>query len=336
MPFVVPAMGSHGGATAEGQIALLEKYGITEESLGCPIRSSMQTVVLGSLRIDERLEIPIHFDRFASEADHVFLINRVKPHTRFAGPIESGLLKMLMIGLGKEEGASLYHRAVADDRFSVVVRQTADSLLSRLSVLGGLGIVENAFDRTAILRAGGPDELAAIDTELLIEAKRLLPRLPFEEIDLLLIDRIGKNISGTGLDTNVVGRKFDDHKAVRGETPVVRCIGVLGLTPETGGNANGIGIAEFCKTSVLREMNVEETRINAITANHVSAAMLPLDYPTEREIIEATSRTLGRIPIEELKILWITDTLHLETLRCSRSFLPEAKQLAAWGRIEIL
>ncbi|MGL6193568.1 MAG: DUF362 domain-containing protein [Thermoguttaceae bacterium] len=335
-PFVVPAMGSHGGGTAEGQLNLLEKYGITEEVIGCPIRSSMETAILGTQKISPTTEIPLYLDKNASEADHIFLVNRVKPHTRFSGQIESGLLKMLMIGLGKAIGANTYHKAISDENFSHVIIEATSAIRKHVSVLGGIGIVENAVKQTAVVRSASADELEKTDEELLVISKRLLPRIPFDDVDLLIIEQIGKNISGTGLDTNVVGRKHDDHKAVSGEVPIIRCIAVLGLTPETRGNACGIGIAEFCKTSVLREMNVAETRLNAITANHVSAAMLPLDYETEEEILEAANWTLGGIPLHEMKILRIKNTQDLETIECSEAYKEAAIRLAAENKIEIL
>ncbi|MDR1964421.1 MAG: DUF362 domain-containing protein [Planctomycetaceae bacterium] len=347
-PFIVPAMGSHAGGTAESQRQLLLDYGLTESVLGCPIRSSMETVLLGELQIDPinqvnqikpvtqidqiennridfsdtiyRDRIPVYFDRLASEADHVFLVNRIKSHTRFTGSIESGLLKMLMIGLGNADGAGVYHRAVSDDRFSVVIRRVADFLSQKISLLGGLGIVENGEGKTALLKAIHAPDIANEEEKLLILSKSWMPRLPFDEIDLLFIERIGKNISGTGFDSNVVGRKFDDHKALRGEKPVVHCIAVLGLTPETAGNANGIGMAEFCLSSVLREIDWQKTRFNAITARHVSAAMIPLDYETEKEIIEAAWQTLGRPDLNDFRVVWIRDTLHLETITASESF----------------
>ena len=324
-PFIVPAMGSHGGATSSGQLAVLEKCGITKISMGCEIRSSLETVVLGVYERKNAVPIEIHFDKIASEADGVFLANRIKPHTRFSGPIESGLSKMLMIGLGKAVGASVYHRAFYETGFDTAVRTIGKIIQSRVNILGGIGIVENAEGSTAIIRAAVSDKLIETDERLLVSAKKLLPMIPFDEIDLLFVDRIGKDISGTGMDTNVIGRKFDDHKAVSGERPNIRCIAVRGLTPQTAGNANGIGIAEFCLSSVLREIDVEKTRINAIAANHVSAAMIPLDYPTDFDIMFAACQTLGQIPLEELRIVWITDTAHLETIRCSQSLKIEAE-----------
>jgi len=317
----VPAMGSHGGGTAEGQRQVIESYGITEEAVGCPIRSSMETVVVCQTKED----LPVHFDRLAYEADHVLVVNRIKPHTRFVGPIESGLMKMLLIGLGKCQGAQVYHRAIQQYSFAQIIHSVADAVFAKCHILAGLGIVENAYDQTALLEAIAPADFETREKALLVQAKAWMARLPFGEADLLLIDRIGKNISGTGLDTNVVGRKFDDHKAVEGETPKVRTIAVRGLTPETHGNAIGLGIAEFCKSQILGEMDVEATRLNAITANHATAAMLPLDYPTDREIVEAAVRAAGRTDPAEAKILWIPNTLKIAEVECSAAYLDEAQ-----------
>lgn len=325
-PFLVPAMGSHAGGTADSQRQTLLDYGLSEGAVGCPIRSSMETVQLGSLDIetDHRvIQCPVYFDRIASEADHVFLVNRIKSHTRFTGSIESGLLKMLMIGLGNADGASAYHRAVSDNRFPSVIKQVSDFLVSKISVLGGLGIVENGEGKTAFLKAIHQDKLFIEEEKLLALSKKITPKLPFEEIDLLFVRKIGKNISGTGMDTNVIGRKHDDHKAADRERPRIHCVAVLGLTPETAGNANGIGMAEFCLSSVLKEVNWPVTRFNAMTANHVSAAMIPLDYETEEEILYAAWHTLGKPDPDSLRVVWIEDTLHLEEIIVSESLKSE-------------
>jgi hypothetical protein len=242
-PFVVPAMGSHGGGTAEGQRQLIESYGITEEFLGCPIRSGMETVVVG--RAAEGF--PIHFDRHAFQADHVVVCNRVKPHTAFCGPIESGLMKMLLIGLGNCEGTKIYHRAIQDFSFQQIIRSVAGELLARCHILAGVAIVENACDQTALIEAVEPARFEERERQLLVIAREWLPRLPFREVDVLVVDRIGKDVSGTGLDGNVVGRKFNDHRAVEGESPRVKRICLRGLTRQTHGNAIGIGMAEFCR-----------------------------------------------------------------------------------------
>jgi hypothetical protein len=321
-PLVVPAMGSHGGGTAEGQRRVIESYGITEEFLGCPIRAGMETVVV--CRTPEGL--PVHFDRHAYQADHVLICNRVKPHTRFVGELESGLMKMLLIGLGKCAGAEVYHRAIQDYTFGQIVRSVAAEVIHKCHILAGVAIVENAYDQTARIAAVAPEEFEAREKELLVLARAWMPRLPFARVDLLLIDEIGKNISGTGLDTNVVGRKFDDHKAVAGEVPQVKLIAVRGLTAATHGNAVGLGLAEFCKSQVVREMDFAATRLNAIVAAHVSAAMLPLDYATDREILELALGTVGLVEPPEAKLLWIRNTLSLTEVECAAAYLGEARQ----------
>ncbi len=323
-PFVVPAMGSHGGGTAEGQKQLLESYGITEASVGCPIRSSMETVVVG-----RALEgFPIYFDRLAFEADHVVVCNRVKPHTGFCGPIESGLLKMLLIGLGNCEGAKVYHRAIQDFSFAQIIRSAAGEVLGRCRILAGLAIVENAYDQTARIEAVLPDQFEAREKELLALARRWLPRLPFQHVDVLLIDRIGKDISGTGLDPNVVGRKFNDHKALEDEWPKVRRIALRGLTEATHGNAIGLGLAEFCRSQLLRETDFAATRLNGLVSGHIAAVMTPLDYATDREMLAAALETVGLVEPPDAKLLWIADTLHLGEVECSAAYFEEARRRA--------
>jgi hypothetical protein len=320
-PFIVPAMGSHGGATAEGQRAVVESYGVTEDFLGCPIRSSMETVIV--CRTAEGFSV--HFDRHAFQADHVVVVNRVKPHTRFVGDLESGLMKMLLIGLGKCAGATIYHRAIQDYSFGQIIRSVAAEVLSRCRILAGVAIVENALDQTALIDAVPPECFESRERELLMLAKQWMARLPFERVDVLLIDEIGKEISGTGLDTNVVGRKFNDHQAVEGEVPKVKVIALRGLTRATHGNAVGLGIAEFCKSQLLREMDVEATRLNAITAGHLGAALLPMDYETDREILDRALGTIGLVEPADARLLWIKNTLELTELECSAAYLEEAR-----------
>lgn len=321
-PFIVPAMGSHGGATALGQQQVLESYGITESFVGCPIRASMETVVV--CRTPEG--IPVHFDRQAHQADHVLVCNRVKPHTRFVGELESGLMKMMLIGLGKREGAEIYHRAIQDYTFGQIVRSVGSEVIRKCRILAGLAILENAHDETACIEAVSAEQFEAREKALLVLARQWMPRLPFPAVDLLLIDRIGKNISGTGLDTNVVGRKFNDRQAAENEFPKVRMIAVRGLTEATHGNAVGLGIAEFCRSHVLRQMDVKVTRLNALVAGHVSAAMLPLDYQTDREILDTALKTIGLREPPQARLLWIANTLELGELECSAAYLAEARQ----------
>jgi lactate racemase-like protein len=328
-PFIVPAMGSHGGGTAEGQCEVLASYGITEAFCGCPIRSSMETVVV--CKTAEGFDV--RFDRHAFGADHVVVCNRIKPHTGFVGDVESGLMKMMLIGLGKHEGAKIYHRAIHDYSFGQIVRSVAGRVLESCRIVAGLGIVENGDDETAVIAGVAPHELESREKELLVLAKKLMPRLPFDHIHLLMIDEIGKNISGTGMDTNVVGRKYLVHEAAPDEFPKVKRIFVRGLTEATHGNASGIGLAEFCTTRVLEQTNIKATRINCLTAGHISAAMMPLDFPTDRAVIETALPTIGMIEPEQAKIVWIRNTLELREMECSAAYLDEARQR---GELQVL
>jgi hypothetical protein len=321
-PFIVPAMGSHGGGTAEGQRELIEGYGITEAAMGCPIKASMETVVV----CQAAEGFPVHFDKQAFGADHVLVVGRIKPHTGFVGDIESGLMKMMLIGLGKHNGAKIYHRAIANYSFGQIVRSVAREVLSKCRIVAGIGIVENAYDQTALIRAVAPHEFEDREKELLVLAKEWIPRLPFKTADILLIDEIGKNISGTGMDTNVIGRKYNDHAAVENEWPKVKRIVVRGLTEATHGNATGIGMAEFCRSRVVRDMNAKITRINCLTGGHPVAAMMPLDYESDREILDVAFPTIGLTEPPDARLMWIHNTLEVVEVECSIAYLPEALQ----------
>lgn len=320
-PFIVPAMGSHGGGTAEGQRAIVEGYGVTEEYVGCPIRATMETVVV----CQTPEGIPVHFDRYAYEADHVLVCGRVKPHTNFVGEIESGLMKMMLIGLGKHEGAKIYHRAIMDYSFAQILHSVASQVLEKCRVVAGVGIVENGYDETAVIRAVGSEEFAEREKELLRLAKQWMPKLPFDEVDLLIIEEIGKNISGAGMDTNVVGRKFNDHKAADDEWPKVKRIFVRGLTEETHGNAAGIGIAEFTNRRTVEAIDRRKTVINCLTGGHPTGAMTPVYFDTDRECLEAALSTVGLAPATDARILWIANTLHLAEVECSQAYLEQAR-----------
>lgn len=323
-PFIVPAMGSHGGGTADGQVEVLAGLGITEESVNAPIRASMDTVVVTQTAGG----VPVHFDRLASEADHVLIVNRVKPHTRFVGPIESGLHKMMLIGLGKHEGASVYHRAILAYSFPEILADVAKVVLDKCGVVGGLALVENALDETALIEAVLPDEFASREEELLKQAVEWLPSLPVKECDLLIVDRIGKDISGAGMDTNVVGRKFSDHTATSEDNVSCRRILVRSLTQKTNGNACGIGIAEFTTQRCVDQVDPVKTGINCITALHPEGAMIPITFPTDREAVEGALRTIGLTEPQDAKVIQITDTLHLDVVRASAACLPEIRESA--------
>lgn len=321
-PFIVPAMGSHGGATAEGQLRVLASFDVTEANMGCPILASMDTVVVA--QADEGF--PVYFDRHAHAADHVLVVNRVKPHTDFAGDLESGLTKMLLIGLGKHDGAKIYHRAIHDYSFAQIARSVGERVLSACHIVAGLGIIENAYDETARILAIGPQEFMVREAELLVQAKQWMARLPFDRVDFLIIDEIGKNISGTGLDTNVVGRKFNTHKAMPDEWPKVRRIYVRSLTKESYGNATGIGCAEFCHHNVVEQMDVHATRINCLTSGRISVGMMPFDFPNDRAALEAGLPTVGLAEPPAARLMWIKNTLDLEVVDCGAAYLEEARQ----------
>jgi len=320
-PFIVPAMGSHGGATAEGQRKIIESYGITEDYCGCEIRASMETAVV----CNAAEGFPVHFDKHAFGADHVVVCGRVKPHTNFVGDIESGLMKMMLIGLGKYNGARIYHRAIKDYTFGQIVRSVAREVLAKCRVVAGVAIVENGYDETAKIEAIAPQNFEEREKELLVLAKQWMPQLPFKQADLLLIDEIGKDISGSGLDTNVVGRKYLDHTAQEDEFPKIRNIVVRGLTHETHGNATGIGMAEFALTRAIDAMDQHATRTNCLTGGHATGAMIPLYYDTDREILDVALPQSGLTDPPDTKLMWIHNTLEVAEVECSAAYLAEAR-----------
>ncbi|MEO6739436.1 MAG: lactate racemase domain-containing protein [Chthoniobacteraceae bacterium] len=321
-PFIVAAMGSHGGGTPDGQRAILRNYGITEESCGCPVLTRMETEV-----IDHTAEgIPVHFGCDAMAADHVVVVGRVKPHTELFGDHQSGLMKMLLIGLGKHEGAKIYHRAFVDHPFDHIVRSVGRRVIEKGRILAGLGIVENACDETGLIRAMLPHEIEAQDSELLALSTRWLPRLPFDHADLLLVDEIGKEISGCGMDTNVIGRKRHEHGAGEGEFPKIKRIAVRSLTEQTHGNATGLGKCEFCLTRVVEAMDKRVTYINVATACHPQVGMIPPHYDNDRELLDVSLATIGLTEPPHAKLLWIQNTLHVEEVECGEAYLPLARE----------
>ncbi|GIW78424.1 MAG: hypothetical protein KatS3mg105_0231 [Gemmatales bacterium] len=318
-PFLVPAMGSHGGGTAEGQRQIIEDYGITEEYVGASIRASMEVVSLGHTAEG----FPLFLDKCASEADHVGVVARVKPHTGYHGPIESGLLKMMMIGLGKHVGARFYHRVLLDYPFDQVVRSVGRAICEKAPIAFGLAIVENAYDETAKLQAVLPKDFETKEEELLVLAKKWLARLPYREADLLIVDEIGKDISGSGMDTNVVGRKRAFRSATPENQPMMRHIFVRGLTPKTHGNAAGIGLADFTTSRLVRAMNYRATIINCLTAGYPEGANLPVYMDTDREVIEAALAIIGKRDPHEGRVIRIRNTLQLEEVEVSEPCFAE-------------
>ncbi len=318
-PFVFPAMGSHGGATAEGQAAVLRHYGVAEETMGCPVLSSLETIQLGS-----SIEgIPVFADRHAVGADHVVVLNRVKAHTEFKGELESGLAKMLLIGMGKCEGARIYHSAFADLGFDHIVESVLPIIIEKAKVLFGLAILENAYEETALIRAILPPDILTEERGLLRRAKAMAARLPFDNIDLLIVDAMGKNISGSGMDTNVIGR-FYNHVAREPEKPRIKRIYVRDLTDESEGNATGIGLADFVHRTVVRKMDVVATNKNCVTASNPEKARVPIVCESDRAGIDASLATIGLTRPDRARVIRIQNTLRLTELQVSDALAEES------------
>lgn len=319
-PYIIPAMGSHGGATAEGQISLLAELGITESSLGAPILSSMETVVLGHLSNG----LPVHFDRLASQADGIILVNRIKPHTDYAGDIESGLAKMAVIGLGKLDGANAVHR-YGWQGLRDLVPEAARLVISKAPILFGLAILENAYHETAQVTGVNVNEIAGTqEKELLKQAYRLLPRFPFAEIDVLVVDEIGKNISGVGMDPKVIGR-VKVHGVPDLAPCSIRTIAVLGLTSQTHGNATGVGLADVTTRRLLEQYDFETTYLNCITSGitGIQRAAIPVVAPTEKAAIETALRVSGCPDPLQARIVHVKNTLALGEMEVSLNLLNQ-------------
>lgn len=325
-PVIVPAMGSHGGATSEGQKAVLASYGISSDQMGCPVDASMETVLVGTTSDG----VDVHFDRVASEADHVVVVNRVKPHTRLAGKYESGLVKMLMIGLGKHRGAYLYHQVFPDydHRLELLAPEIVSMIVQQVPIIAGIAIVEDAFENTSHIEAIAASEFLSREPELLEMARNRMPRLPFDHADLLIVDQIGKEISGCGMDTNVIGRKTNDRSAAPDEFPKIRQIYVRSLTEKTAGNGCGVGIADYGHRKVVNALNEEVTRINCVTSAHVTAGAIPITFDSDQEVLDAVVSQTQATRRADLNWLWIRDTLQLSELACSRSYWEAAIQRA--------
>ncbi len=320
-PFLVPAMGSHAGATAEGQRAMLADLGITEASVGAPILSSMETVELGRLPNG----MPVYMDHHAASADAIVIANRVKPHTDFAGPIESGLAKMTVIGLGKLQGANTVHR------FGVhglrdLLPEAARLVCARAPVIFGLATVENAYHEVAQIAAVPPEGIAGPQEEELLQlAYRLMPRFPFAEFDVLIVEEMGKNISGSGLDPKVIGRV--KVFGVPDLAPcAIRAIAVLRLTEESHGNATGIGLADVTTERLYRQIDFDSTYLNCITSGitGIQRAALPVVAPTDRAAIETALRACGRPDVENARVVRIRNTLSLGEMDVSLPLLSAA------------
>jgi lactate racemase-like protein len=319
-PFIFPAMGSHGGATAEGQLEVLATYGITEARLRVPIRASMEVVELARTPRG----MPVLVDKIAAEADWVAVINRIKPHTEFSGDIESGLIKMMAIGFGNHLGALNTHQYAVKHSYRVAIPEIGTAILQQLPVLFGLGIVENAHDHTANVVAMLPHQFVTEEKRLLQEARALMARLPVEFLHLLIVDEMGKDISGSGMDTNVIGRLM-----VIGEpeptTPQIMRIYVRDLSEKTYGNAIGIGLADFCSQRLAAKIDPLPTQINCVTAMTPEKARIPIALATDREAIATALTTVGPIDAWEARVIRIKNTLEMAEMQVSEALMDELK-----------
>jgi hypothetical protein len=320
-PFIIPAMGSHGGATAEGQIQVLNQLGITEEAMEVPIISSMEVIEIGQL--DNGM--PVMVDKNALNSDGIIVVNRIKPHTGFKGEFESGLLKMMAIGLGKHKGASLAHQ-FGLGAFPELLPQLGQVVMEKAPILFGLAIIENAYDKTAILEFIDKDNLIAREKELLLKAKELLPRLYVSDVDVLIVQEMGKEISGPGIDPNITGRSPSSaFKKEYVSAPDIKRIVILELTEKTKGNANGMGIGDVITRRFFDKINFDYTYANTITATVLEASKIPIIMPTDYEAIQVALRTCNGVKHPESKIIWIKNTLQLEYIFVSETYLEEIK-----------
>ncbi|MFP4440346.1 MAG: lactate racemase domain-containing protein [Chloroflexaceae bacterium] len=329
-PFIVPAMGSHGGATAAGQVRLLADLGVTAATMGCPIQATMEVVELGHM--DDGT--PVYLDRHAATADGVLVVNRIKPHTSFKADIESGIAKMCAVGLGKRLGAEMVHRRGVVGLRTLLVPM-ARMVVSRGKVLAGLALLEDAREQTAAIVALPPAEIGgAGEAHLLERSKVLMARLPFDQLDVLVVDAIGKNISGTGMDTNVIGRL-----RIPGEpepaTPRITVIVALDLTEASHGNATGVGLADLIPAHLAQKIDFAATYINNITSGLIGLrkGALPITLPTSRAAIATALRMCGQPDLHAIRLARIPNTLLLEELLVSPALLPE---VAAHPGLELL
>jgi len=318
-PFLIPAMGSHGGATPHGQVEVLRSLGVTQETVCAPIISSMEVDEVGVLK-----GTPVYVDRNALRADGVIVVGRVKPHTDFKGAIESGLMKMIAIGLGKQKGAEMIHWHLYEG-YHELIPAAAKLIMSKVNIVAGLAVLENARHEIAKVKALLPEEFEAEEPKLLEEAKGLLARLPFRDIDVLIVEEMGKNVSGVGMDTNVTGRFWmpgeSDPRA-----PRIRKIVVLDLSEETHGNAIGMGLADFITRRFFEKIDYDSTYVNCLTQGSSETGKTPIWLPSDRDAIETALRICGPIDIPKAKVVRIKNTMELERLWVSESLAKEIKK----------
>lgn len=327
-PYIVAAMGSHGGATAEGQTQILKDYGITEEAMGCPVKSSMETVQIGLSGVRKQ---PVFVDKNASEADGILLFNRIKPHTSFRGPYESGLMKMMAIGLGKQKGAeSIHHQSPAI--MHELVEEYGRTILENCPILGGIAVIENAYDDTYLIKGLTPQEIIDEEPKLKEISYKTIAHLLFDECDVLVVDKIGKNISGDGMDPNISGR-FVLPQYCSGGIDAEKVV-ILDITDETHGNAQGIGLAEVTTRRLVNRMKLEMTYPTGVTNTFLHLMKIPMIMDNDREALQLALMCCPEAEDHDhMKMIRIPNTAHIGEIEISEGLLPQAK---ANPNIEIL
>ena len=319
-PLIISAMGSHGGATVEGQLSILESYGITEEKLGVPVKATNEVIELGKLENG----LPVYFNKIAYSFDGLIIINRIKVHTSFKSDIESGLCKMLAVGLGNHKGASLVHSLGVKGLSDYMVK-FAEVILKKVPILCGIGILENSYDKTYKIVSASPEDFKKVDRKLLKECKRILPRLPVSDIDLLIIEQIGKNISGTGMDTNIVGGITEFPKGSF-HPPKIKEIILLDLTPESHGNAHGVGLATAITQRLYNKVDFQATYTNSIASGFLYKSRIPMIFPIDKEAFKTCLGVLGNLPAIKPRIIIIKNTLKLDEICVSEPVWEEIKE----------
>jgi hypothetical protein len=319
-PLILPAMGSHGGGTAEGQVEVLRHLGQTAEALGAPIHDRLEPVVIG-----EAEGCPVYADRAAVESDHIVLVNRIKEHTEFIGPVESGLLKMSVVGLGRVAGAGAMHQLAVRVSYIRAIQAMARVLFQKLPIRGGVAILEDKTNTVRRLEAVPAAAVFEREPQLLIEAKQHHAALPFEQLDVLLVDEIGKDISGAGFDTKVIGRIMNIYEK-ECERPRITRIVLRGLSERTGGNAIGLGLADYVHRRVVDRMDAEMTALNCIVAVAPEKARVPIVLPTDRAALEAALRSIGVWAPEGVRLAWIRNTSDLKRMLVSPALAEDARR----------
>jgi len=333
-PVVVPAMGSHGGATPEGQREVLESLGITESRLDAPIDARMDTDQVDTVTVGDT-EFPVHVSTAAQEADAVVVVNRVKPHTNYSGRIESGLMKMTVVGLGKQHGAKAFHSTAIKEGYVETLEAALPVVESALPLVGGVALVENFHEETAHVEAIPAGSFTDREPALLEQAYDEMATLPVDDIDLLVVDELGKDVSGAGMDTNVIGR-YRVLNAPDPDEPSIKLLYARGLTEATKGNGNGIGLADITRQAALDQLDLQKTYANALTSGSTAKAKLPLVAPDDEFAIRTALSALGGYDPDTVRIVWIQTTQDLSTLHVSEPLVDELPAAAEVTDLESL